>query len=129
MAAAWEAYKRKCDNRKVIRHQFVAKKGDFLSKKLRQAVTYTIEGFCADAGLARQDFYETYAAKEEYCDIVTRVREACEVDAREKFEMGVIPAQLAPLWMSKYGYATKSDNNLSGGGVPVVIRDDLSDDD
>jgi hypothetical protein len=97
MAAAWEAYKKKCDNQKVVTHHFVAKKGDFLSKKLRRAITYTIEGFCADARLARQDFYENYASKDEYSDIVTLIREECEVDARSKFELEIIPAQLAPL--------------------------------
>ena len=46
--------------------------------------------------------------------IVTRMKEECEVDAREKFELQVIPSQLAGLWMSKYGYTTKTDANISG---------------
>ena len=47
--------------------------------------------------------------------VVTRIREECEADARRKFELQVIPSQLAGLWMSKYGYTTKVENNLSGG--------------
>ena len=65
--------------------------------------------------MARQRFYETYTEKKRYSDIVTRIREECEADARRKFELQVIPSQLAGLWMSKYGYTTKVENNLSGG--------------
>ncbi|GHU90975.1 hypothetical protein FACS1894202_11660 [Clostridia bacterium] len=63
-----------------------------------------------------------------YVDIVTRIREACEVDARKKFELGVIPSQLSGLWMSKYGYTTKTDSNITGA-VPIVITggDELED--
>lgn len=39
------------------------------------------------------------------------MREECEVDAREKFELSVIPSQLAGLWMSKYGYTSKVDTD------------------
>ena len=39
--------------------------------------------------------------------MVTRMREECEVDARMKFELGVIDPRLAGLWMSRHGYSTK----------------------
>lgn len=65
--------------------------------------------------LQRSKFYETYANRKRYGDIVTRIREECEADARKKFELQIIPSQLAGLWMSKYGYTTKVENNLSGG--------------
>ena len=42
------------------------------------------------------------------------MREECEVDARKKFELQMIRSQLAGLWMSKYGYTTKQDTNISG---------------
>jgi hypothetical protein len=87
-------------------------------------VTFTIEGFCDFADISRQAFHEHYADNKRFVDIVTRIREACEVDARKKFELGVIPSQLSGLWMSKYGYTTKTDSNITGA-VPVVIRDDL----
>ena len=77
-------------------------------------MTYTIEGFCVFAGIPRSAFYDTYAEKKRYSDIVTRMKEECEVDARKKFELQVIPSQLAGLWMSKYGYTTKQDTNISG---------------
>jgi len=48
------------------------------------------------------------------------MREECEVDARIKFEVGALPSQLAGLWMSKYGYSTKTDSSVTGA-VPVVI--------
>ena len=72
-------------------------------------MTYTIEGFCVFAGISRQAFYKDYADNRRYVDIVTRMREECEIDARMKFETGVIPTQLAGLWMSKYGYTTKQE--------------------
>ena len=54
------------------------------------------------------------------------MREECEVDARMKFETGQIPTQLAGLWMSNYGYTTKTDNNTNlKAQQQVVIVDDL----
>ncbi len=59
------------------------------------------------AGISRASFYEHYAGNDRYADIVTRMKEECEVDARKKFELQLIPSQLAGLWMSKHGYTTK----------------------
>ena len=120
---AWEAYKAKCDNQMVLTHDFSSKNSEFVSKELKRSVTYTIEGFCVFAGIARSKFYETYAEEEKYRDTVTRMREECEVDARAKFELGVIPSQLAGLWMSRHGYSTRTDSNVEL--EPVVIVDDL----
>ena len=120
---AWEAYKQYCDNQMTLTHDFSAKNSEFVSKELRRTITYTIEGFCVFAKVSRSQFYETYADRPPYAHIVTRMREECEMDARKKFELGVIPTQLAGLWMSKHGYSTKTDSNISGG-VPVVIVDD-----
>lgn len=120
---AWEAYKADCDNQMVLTHDFSSKNSEFVSKELKRSVTYTIEGFCVFAGIARSKFYETYAEEEKYRDTVTRMREECEVDARAKFELGVIPSQLAGLWMSRHGYSTKTDSSVEL--EPVVIVDDL----
>lgn len=109
MEDLWEAYKADCDNQMVLTHEFSSKNSEFISKELRRSVTYTIEGFCVFAGLARTNFYETYAADARYRYIVTRMKEECEVDARKKFELQLIPSQLAPLWMSKHGYSAKSE--------------------
>ena len=80
------------------------------------------------AGISRAAFYEYYGDNPKYVDTVTRMKEECEVDARKKFELQVIPSQLAGLWMSNYGYTTKTDTNVSGS-VPVVIsgEDQLED--
>ena len=125
---AWEDYKDDCNNQMVLTHDFSSKNSEYVSKELRRSVTYTIEGFCVFIGIARSKFYETYGEDERFRDIVTRIREECEIDARKKFELQIIPSQLAGLWMSKHGYTTKTDTNVTGG-VPVVIRDDLPDDD
>ena len=125
---AWDEYKAHCENRMVLTHDFSAKNSEFVSKELRRSVTYTIEGFCVFIGLGRSRFYETYGEDERFRDIVTRIREECEIDAREKFELQIIPSQLAGLWMSKYGYTTKTDSNVTGN-VPIIIHDDLPDDD
>lgn len=115
MEQFWEAYKQECDNQEVLTHDFSSKNSEFVSAKLKRSITYTIEGFCVYLGITRSKFYETYAKRKRYGDIVTRIREECEADARKKFELQIIPSQLAGLWMSKYGYTTKVENNLSGG--------------
>ncbi len=125
---AWEEYKEDCNNRSVLTHDFSSKNSEFVSAKLKRSVTYTIEGFCVFIGLARSTFYQNYGEDEKFSDTVTRMREECEIDAREKFELGVIPSQLAGLWMSNYGYSTKTDSTVTGA-VPVVIEggDELED--
>ena len=110
----WEMYKDDCDSQMVLTHDFSSKNSEFVSKELKRSITYTIDGFCVFAGIPRSAFYDTYAEKKRYSDIVTRMKEECEVDARKKFELQVIPSQLAGLWMSKYGYTTKQDTNISG---------------
>ena len=125
---AWTDYKEYCNNQKLLTHDFSSKNSEFVSAELKKKITYTIEGFCVWAEISRASFYERYAENEMFADIVTRMREECEVDARIKFELGAIPSQLAGLWMSKYGYSTKTDNNVTGT-IPVVISggEDLED--
>lgn len=124
----WSAYKTDCNNQMVLTHDFSSKNSEYVSKELRRSVTYTIEGFCVFAGISRRCFYEYYNGTDKFGDIVTRIREECEVDARKKLELQIIPSQLAGLWMSRYGYTTKTDSNITGN-VPVIIHDDLPDDD
>lgn len=124
MEKAWEEYKEFCDNQTVLTHEFNAKHGNFVSSELKRCITYTIEGFCVHIGLARSKFYETYAEDERFRDIVTRMRDECEVDARRKFELQMIPSQLAGLWMSKHGYTTKADTSTEVK-TRVTIVDDL----
>lgn len=122
---AWAEYKDKCDKKYVTAHEFSAKNSEFVTAVLKRCTTYTIEGFCVYIGLARSKFYETYAEDEKFRDTVTRMREECEVDARTKFETGQIPTQLAGLWMSNYGYTTKTDTKATVNDGKVVIVDDL----
>lgn len=123
LSSAWEEYKAWCDNQSVLTHEFSSKNSEFVSKELRRSVTYTIEGFCVWAGLARSNFYETYAGDGCFRDIVTRMKEECEIDARMKFELGIIEPRLAPLWMSKHGYTTKTESSVEV--EPVTIVNDL----
>lgn len=120
---AWEEYKAWCNNQTVLTHEFSSKNSEFVSKELKRSITYTIEGFCVYIGLARSAFYQIYGEDERFSDIVTCMKEECEIDARMKFELGVIDPKLAGLWMSKHGYTTKTDTNVSGS-VPVVISGD-----
>lgn len=113
MQELWEEYKDKCDNQMVLTHDFSSKNSEFVSQELKRSVTYTIEGFCVFAGISRQAFYNNYAKDDKYIDMVTRMREECEVDARKKFEIQAIPSQLAGLWMSRYGYSIKQDTDIS----------------
>ena len=112
MEEKWEEYKNYCDNQVVLTHEFSQKFGEFVSQDLRKKITYTIEGFCVWAKIARSKFYETYDKDEKYRDIVQRMREECEIDARAKFETGQIPTQLAGLWMSKHGYTNKTEAEM-----------------
>lgn len=114
MERLWSEFKYECDNQKVLTHDFSSKNSEFVSEELTRSITYTVEGFCVFVGISRSIFYETYANKKKYSDIVTRIREECEIDARKKFELQMIPSQLAGLWMSKYGYTTKVEENHSG---------------
>lgn len=125
MEQLWEAYKLECDNQEVLTHDFSSKNSEFVSAKLKRSITYTVEGFCVFMKISRQAFYEYYAAKKRYVDIVTRIREECELDARRKFELQLIPSQLAGLWMSKYGYSTKTENNISTVDAEKNKLDDL----
>lgn len=122
---AWEDYKNYCDNQIVLSHEFSAKNSEFVSAELKRSITYTIEGFCVYIGISRQAFYSYYAENEKYVDTVTRMKEECEIDARRKFELQMIPSQLAGLWMSNYGYTTKTDNNIKADVSPIVIKDDV----
>lgn len=112
MEAAWEQYKAWCDDQKVLTHDFSSKNSEFVSAELKRSVTYTVEGFCAWVGIARQSFYDTYRGDKRFSDIVTRMREECEVDARMKFELGVIDPKLAALWMGRHGYGAKVEAAL-----------------
>lgn len=123
LAKKWDEYCDYCANHKATVTEFSSKLGRFITAEVNRPITMTIAGFCKFIKLPRQDFYDTYADDERFCDIVTRIREECEVDAREKFESGQIPSSLAGLWMSKYGYSTKSDNEVKGA-MPVVISGD-----
>ncbi|MEY8313233.1 terminase small subunit [Oscillospiraceae bacterium 42-9] len=115
LSAAWQLYKDYCNNQIVSMQKFNKLNGEFTSGEISRCITYTIKGFCAWAGLSRSTFYGNYANNARFADTVTRVREECEVDARTKFELGLIPAHLAPLWMGSYkwDYAQKES---------VVIR-------
>lgn len=106
---AWDGFKHYCDNQNVLTHDFSAKNSEFVSAELKRSITYTIEGFCRYIGITRQSFYVTYGQDPRYADIFTRIREECEVDARRKFELGMIPERLAALWMGRYGYSAKAD--------------------
>ena len=119
---AWAEYKTWCSARPVTVRQFSARNSEFISGEFLHPVTLTIEGFCAWAKLSRSAFYDTYGSSEAFSDTVTRMREECEVDARMKFELGEIDAKLAGLWMSRYGYSTRSETDLSGA-VPVILDD------
>ncbi|MCD8207450.1 MAG: DNA-packaging protein [Bacteroidales bacterium] len=123
LSDAWEEYKTYCDTHKAVKTEFSQKLSDFVTREVWSPITYTIEGFCAYVGLSRQAFYADYDKNDTYLDIVTRMHEECETDNREKFESGEIPTQLAGLWMSKYGYTTKTDTNMSGSGTVVIVDD------
>lgn len=127
MEELWEEFKDYCDNKTVVRTEFSQKRGEFVSQTVPAPVSYTILGFCNYIGLSRSKFYETYKQDKEFGDIVTCIESECEQDVRDKFENKTIPSQLSALWMSKYGYSVKNEQEIKGN-IPVVIsgEDDVS---
>lgn len=128
METKWEEFKAWCDNQTVLTHDFSSKNSEFVSAELKRSITYTIEGFALYVGMTRQAFYEYYANNPKFVDIVTRMREECELDARRKFELEMLSSNLAGLWMSKYGYTTKTDQNITVPDPVVISGGDLLED-
>lgn len=122
MAEAWEEFKKTCDENTTIKTQFSSSASDFITKVVPSPITYTIEGFCVHLGINRTVFYDTYDADPRFSDIVKKIRLECEIDMRKKFETGTIPTALAALWASKYGYSTKTEQNIQGS-IPVIVDD------
>lgn len=124
----WEEYKYICDNKKVVKTEFSNRESRFVTEEIPAPVSYTILGFCLYLGLARSGWYEYYESDEKYAAVVAKIHQECEKDVREKFETGTIPTSLAALWMSKFGYSTKTEQDIKGS-LPVVIdgSDDLKD--
>lgn len=124
----WEEYKQQCDSHTAITHEFSQKLGCFVSETLNKPLPYTKVGFCAFLGISKQSFRDTYESDPDYTAIVTRIRDACELDMVSKLVTGNVPSQLAGLMLSKYGYTTKTENDVTVTN-PVVIRDTLGEDD
>jgi hypothetical protein len=127
MDELWEQFKEKCDSKTVVRTEFSQKLGKFVTETIPSPVTYTVVGFCVFCGISREAYYDHYSADPDFVDIVHKINVECEADVREKLENRTIPTQLSGLWMSKFGYATKTESEIKGN-VPVVIagEDDLS---
>ena len=120
MLDLWVKYKERCDNRSVVVFDHNKKTGEYDINEIYRSVTYTIKGFAVFLGMTEQNFYSTYTKNPKFEYVIARIREECEVDAREKFELGMINPKLAGLWMSKYGYSTKQEDNISGAdGGPL----------
>lgn len=124
MEDAWEQYKMECDSKTVTRTEFSQRLSQFVTAVIPSPVTYTIKGFCIFVGMTEQNFYETYAKNKKFELVIARMKEECESDARQKFENGTINSRLAGLWMSNYGYSTKSESKEEIKNS-VVIVDDL----
>ena len=125
----WEEYKHKCDTNVVTETKYDPMTHETINVEILRPISYTIKGFCAYLYITYSAWQASYANDIFYEDIVDKIKLECEADVRAKFETRQIPTGLAALWMSKYGYAAKNEQEISGGGVPVVIKgeEDLSD--
>lgn len=118
LAKLWEEYKAYCDSytkQEMVESTYTTPDGTTTTKSVKEIlspISYTKVGFLAYIGISRQGFAETYEKDPAYLDIVEKIRTECEVDVRAKFETGQINSRLAPLWMSKYGYGSKSDASV-----------------
>lgn len=103
LEALWEQYKDHCDHQKVLTYNYSASSRQYVEQELQKCIAYTIEGFCVYAGMSRAAFRDRYEGDPKFTDLVTRMREECEVDAWKKFELQLLPPQLAGRWMERYG--------------------------
>ena len=126
---AWEAYKKTCDNHTITVSEYNKKTGLWEEISIRRPVSYSIEGLCLFIGISRQAFYETYGSNPEFLDSVNRAREEAEVNAKVKFETEQLPAKLAPLWMSRYGWNSSKPEgrNEASGTVVFTGESELED--
>lgn len=120
----WTAYKMFCDSKTVVRTEFSQKSSEFVTAVIPAPITYTIKGFCLWCGMTEQNFYATYNSDKRFESVIARMKEECEIDARQKFENNTINSRLAGLWMSNYGYSTKTESKEEIKNS-VVIVDDL----
>lgn len=126
MLATFEEYREKCASHTVKRTAFSQSLGRHVTDEIPSPITCSINGFCVFAPIDKKNWDGTYKSDPAYEDVIAYIYQYCEADAREKFEDGTIPPQLAPLWMGAYGFSTKQVQDIKGG-VPVVIKDDLGD--
>lgn len=122
MENMWLEYKDYCNNRTVVTTAFSQKTGEFITAQIPKPVTYNIKGFCNYIGLTERDFYAVYDKDEKFQSVIMRMKDECEVDAREKFENGTLDSRLAGLWMSNFGYSTTA--KVEADITPVVIGGD-----
>lgn len=120
----WEEFKAYCDSKTVVRTEFSQKTGEFITAVIPAPITYTIKGYCVFIGMTEANFYATYDKNEKFELVIARMKAECEVDAREKFENNTLNSRLAGLWMSHYGYTTKTEANVDAD-VGVTIIDDI----
>lgn len=113
LEALWEQYKDHCDHQKVLTYNYNASSKQYIPQELQKCITYTLEGFCVYVGLSRTAFRERYESDPKYADLVTRMREECEVDAWNKFELQQLPPQLAGRWMDRYAAAAQETESTS----------------
>lgn len=113
LEALWEQYKDHCDHQTVLTYNYNASSRQYIPQELQKCITYTIEGFCVYVGLSRTVFRERYERDPKYSDLVTRMREECEVDAWNKFELQQLPPQLAGRWMDRYTAAAQETESNS----------------
>ena len=120
----WNEYKAYCDSRTVTRTEFSQRTSEFVTAEIPAPVTYTIKGFCLWIEMTEQNFYATYNKDKRFELVIARMKEECEIDARQKFENNTLNSRLSGLWMSHYGYSTKSESKEEIKNS-VVIVDDL----
>lgn len=124
MMDAFEKFYEECNSKTVVRTEFCQKSGEFVTAVIPAPITATKKKFALYLGMTEANFYETYGKNKKFESVIARITEICELDAREKFENGTINSRLAGLWMSNYGYTTKSESKEEIKNS-VVIVDDL----
>lgn len=105
----WQAYKDDCEHQTVRTYNYNASSRQYIPQELQKCIAYTIEGFCVYAGISRAEFRTFYEEDPKFSDLAMKMREECEVDAWKKFELQLLPPQLAGRWMDRYGNAPQEE--------------------
>lgn len=123
MWETWCKYKEDCNNRTKIVTTFSQREGRHISETVPAPVSYSFKGFCLFCGMTEQNFNATYehANNEKFESVISRMKEECEIDTKEKLESGQIESRMSGLLLSRYGYSNTVEQKTDFTNIDNLI--------